>query len=160
MSSCHLFYLILWPLTQLYFLSLSPPVGHSHPMDMPGRGLYDERDSGIARSGRLMWLRSRAQIDLHPIQLSVLLLMHTDFVLGSFKAKDELRSSVFVWVGSIFGRQAGIRFSEMFFRRRKGKKKTLNDLLKREGSRSSEWTVTQVLVTLTAVAASAAVIGM
>ncbi|KAG7215890.1 hypothetical protein INR49_002526 [Caranx melampygus] len=24
--------------------------GHSHPMDMPGRGLYDERDSGIARS--------------------------------------------------------------------------------------------------------------
>ncbi|XP_067348109.1 folliculin-interacting protein 1 isoform X2 [Channa argus] len=27
--------------------------GHSHPMDMPGRGLYDERDSGIARSASL-----------------------------------------------------------------------------------------------------------
>ncbi|KAM7374645.1 hypothetical protein PAMP_007291 [Pampus punctatissimus] len=26
---------------------------HSHPMDMPGRGLYDERDSGIARSASL-----------------------------------------------------------------------------------------------------------
>lgn len=33
-------------------------------MDMPGRGLYDERDSGIARSGRLIRLRSKAQIDL------------------------------------------------------------------------------------------------
>ncbi|XP_061659870.1 folliculin-interacting protein 1 isoform X2 [Syngnathoides biaculeatus] len=28
-------------------------IGHSHPMDMPGRGLYDERDSGIARSASL-----------------------------------------------------------------------------------------------------------
>ncbi|KAM9729343.1 folliculin-interacting protein 1 isoform 2-T2 [Menidia menidia] len=27
--------------------------GHSHPMDMPGRGLHDERDSGIARSASL-----------------------------------------------------------------------------------------------------------
>uniref|UniRef100_A0A3B1ITT4 Folliculin interacting protein 1 n=1 Tax=Astyanax mexicanus TaxID=7994 RepID=A0A3B1ITT4_ASTMX len=27
--------------------------GHSNPMDMPGRGLYDERDSGIARSASL-----------------------------------------------------------------------------------------------------------
>uniref|UniRef100_A0A3Q3DVC0 Folliculin interacting protein 1 n=1 Tax=Hippocampus comes TaxID=109280 RepID=A0A3Q3DVC0_HIPCM len=27
--------------------------GHSHPMDMPGRRLYDERDSGIARSASL-----------------------------------------------------------------------------------------------------------
>nr|XP_020467621.1 folliculin-interacting protein 1 isoform X1 [Monopterus albus] len=27
--------------------------GHSHPMDMPGRGMYDERDSGIARSASL-----------------------------------------------------------------------------------------------------------
>ncbi|XP_035481776.2 folliculin-interacting protein 1 isoform X1 [Scophthalmus maximus] len=27
--------------------------GHSHPMDMPSRGLYDERDSGIARSASL-----------------------------------------------------------------------------------------------------------
>uniref|UniRef100_A0A8C5HBV6 Folliculin-interacting protein 1-like n=1 Tax=Gouania willdenowi TaxID=441366 RepID=A0A8C5HBV6_GOUWI len=26
---------------------------HSHPMDMPGRGLHDERDSGIARSASL-----------------------------------------------------------------------------------------------------------
>ncbi|XP_029374908.1 folliculin-interacting protein 1 isoform X2 [Echeneis naucrates] len=32
--------------------------GHSHPMDMPGRGLYDERDSGIARSASLssLWI--------------------------------------------------------------------------------------------------------
>uniref|UniRef100_A0A8C1VZQ2 Folliculin interacting protein 1 n=1 Tax=Cyprinus carpio TaxID=7962 RepID=A0A8C1VZQ2_CYPCA len=28
-------------------------IGHSNPMDMPGRGLYDERDSGIARSASL-----------------------------------------------------------------------------------------------------------
>ncbi|XP_068456537.1 folliculin-interacting protein 1 isoform X2 [Clinocottus analis] len=28
-------------------------IGHSHPMDMPGRGLHDERDSGIARSASL-----------------------------------------------------------------------------------------------------------
>uniref|UniRef100_A0A8C5H9W6 Folliculin-interacting protein 1-like n=1 Tax=Gouania willdenowi TaxID=441366 RepID=A0A8C5H9W6_GOUWI len=28
-------------------------LGHSHPMDMPGRGLHDERDSGIARSASL-----------------------------------------------------------------------------------------------------------
>ncbi|KAM8835848.1 folliculin-interacting protein 1 isoform 1-T1 [Synchiropus picturatus] len=27
--------------------------GHSHPMDMPGRGPHDERDSGIARSASL-----------------------------------------------------------------------------------------------------------
>ncbi|XP_059398772.1 folliculin-interacting protein 1-like isoform X2 [Carassius carassius] len=27
--------------------------GHSNPMDMPGRGLHDERDSGIARSASL-----------------------------------------------------------------------------------------------------------
>ncbi|KAJ3589003.1 hypothetical protein NHX12_009853 [Muraenolepis orangiensis] len=27
--------------------------GHSNPMDMPGRGMYDERDSGIARSASL-----------------------------------------------------------------------------------------------------------
>nr|XP_040038534.1 LOW QUALITY PROTEIN: folliculin-interacting protein 1 [Gasterosteus aculeatus aculeatus] len=27
--------------------------GHSHPMDMPGRGLHEERDSGIARSASL-----------------------------------------------------------------------------------------------------------
>uniref|UniRef100_A0A672QZ46 Folliculin-interacting protein 1-like n=1 Tax=Sinocyclocheilus grahami TaxID=75366 RepID=A0A672QZ46_SINGR len=27
--------------------------GHSNPMDMPGRGLYDDRDSGIARSASL-----------------------------------------------------------------------------------------------------------
>ncbi|XP_054610975.1 folliculin-interacting protein 1 isoform X2 [Dunckerocampus dactyliophorus] len=27
--------------------------GHSHPMDMPGRSLYNERDSGIARSASL-----------------------------------------------------------------------------------------------------------
>lgn len=58
--------LILRPLTQPS--TFSPPLpflGHSHPMDMPGRGLYDERDSGIARSGRLIRLRSKAQIDLH-----------------------------------------------------------------------------------------------
>ncbi|XP_072302158.1 folliculin-interacting protein 1 isoform X2 [Eucyclogobius newberryi] len=32
--------------------------GHSHPMDMPGRGLHDERDSGIARSASLssLWI--------------------------------------------------------------------------------------------------------
>lgn len=54
-------------------------------MDMPGRGLYDERDSGIARSGKLMRLRSKAQIDLHLIQLSISLLMHPDFDLGSVK---------------------------------------------------------------------------
>nr|XP_029482959.1 folliculin-interacting protein 1-like isoform X4 [Oncorhynchus nerka] len=28
-------------------------IGHSNPMDMPGRNLYDERDSGIARSASL-----------------------------------------------------------------------------------------------------------
>ncbi|XP_042603445.1 folliculin-interacting protein 1 isoform X4 [Cyprinus carpio] len=28
-------------------------IGHSNPMDMPGRGLHDERDSGIARSASL-----------------------------------------------------------------------------------------------------------
>uniref|UniRef100_A0A1A8IJM8 Folliculin interacting protein 1 n=1 Tax=Nothobranchius kuhntae TaxID=321403 RepID=A0A1A8IJM8_NOTKU len=28
-------------------------LGHSHPMDMPGRGPHDERDSGIARSASL-----------------------------------------------------------------------------------------------------------
>ncbi|TRY77691.1 hypothetical protein DNTS_004560 [Danionella cerebrum] len=28
-------------------------IGHSNPMDMPGRGVYDERDSGIARSASL-----------------------------------------------------------------------------------------------------------
>ncbi|XP_062867486.1 folliculin-interacting protein 1 isoform X2 [Trichomycterus rosablanca] len=28
-------------------------IGHSNPMDMPGRGFYDERDSGIARSASL-----------------------------------------------------------------------------------------------------------
>ncbi|XP_070700204.1 folliculin-interacting protein 1 isoform X2 [Pempheris klunzingeri] len=33
--------------------SLLGNIGHSHPMDMPGRGLYDERDSGIARSASL-----------------------------------------------------------------------------------------------------------
>lgn len=40
-------------------------------MDMPGRGLYDERDSGIARSGRLIRLRSKAQIDLSDIAFIV-----------------------------------------------------------------------------------------
>lgn len=52
--------------------SSSLPPGHSHPMDMPGRGLYDERDSGIARSGRLMRLGAKAWIDLHSTQLSAL----------------------------------------------------------------------------------------
>ncbi|XP_029956467.1 folliculin-interacting protein 1 isoform X2 [Salarias fasciatus] len=33
--------------------SLLGNIGHSHPMDMPGRGLHDERDSGIARSASL-----------------------------------------------------------------------------------------------------------
>ncbi|KAM9332524.1 folliculin-interacting protein 1 isoform 2-T2 [Pholidichthys leucotaenia] len=33
--------------------SLLGNIGHSHPMDMPGRGLYNERDSGIARSASL-----------------------------------------------------------------------------------------------------------
>ncbi|CAK6976300.1 folliculin-interacting protein 1 isoform X1 [Scomber scombrus] len=33
--------------------------GYSHPMDMPGRGLYDERDSGIARSASLSSLLSQ-----------------------------------------------------------------------------------------------------
>ncbi|XP_061596484.1 folliculin-interacting protein 1 isoform X2 [Cololabis saira] len=33
--------------------SLLGNIGHSHPMDMPGRGPYDERDSGIARSASL-----------------------------------------------------------------------------------------------------------
>lgn len=65
-------------------------------MDMPGRGLYDERDSGIARSGRLMRLRSKAQIDLHPFQLSILLLLHPEFHVGSVKAKDGMRSYIFV----------------------------------------------------------------
>ncbi|XP_055082578.1 folliculin-interacting protein 1 isoform X2 [Periophthalmus magnuspinnatus] len=33
-------------------------IGHSHPMDMPGRGLHHERDSGIARSASLssLWI--------------------------------------------------------------------------------------------------------
>lgn len=65
-------------------------------MDMPGRGLYDERDSGIARSGKLMRLRSKAQIDLHLIQLSISLLMHPDFDLGSVKGKDAMRSHIFM----------------------------------------------------------------
>lgn len=38
-------------------------------MDMPGRGLHDERDSGIARSGGLMRLGGNAWIDLHSAQL-------------------------------------------------------------------------------------------
>ncbi|XP_014892970.1 folliculin-interacting protein 1 isoform X3 [Poecilia latipinna] len=33
--------------------SLLGSIGHSHPMDMPGRGPHDERDSGIARSASL-----------------------------------------------------------------------------------------------------------
>ncbi|XP_034033874.1 folliculin-interacting protein 1 isoform X2 [Thalassophryne amazonica] len=33
--------------------SLLGNIGHSHPMDMPGRRPYDERDSGIARSASL-----------------------------------------------------------------------------------------------------------
>lgn len=65
-------------------------------MDMPGRGLYDERDSGIARSGKLMRLRSKAQIDLHLIQLSISLLMHPDFDLCSVKDKDALKSHIFM----------------------------------------------------------------
>lgn len=44
----------------MYPSSSSLPPGHSHPMDMPGRGLYDERDSGIARSGRLMRLGAQS----------------------------------------------------------------------------------------------------
>lgn len=71
-------------------------------MDMPGRGLYDERDSGIARSGKLMRLRSKAQIDLHLIQLSVSLLMHPDFDLGTVKDKDEMRSDIFMRYSSFF----------------------------------------------------------
>lgn len=55
------------------------PLGHSHPMDMPGRGLYDERDSGIARSGKLIRLGAKAWIDLHSMQHSVLQL---SFELG------------------------------------------------------------------------------
>lgn len=72
--------LSLWNLSitlnpTLNFVSPSPysfPPGHSHPMDMPGRGLYDERDSGIARSGRLMRLGAKAWIDLHSMLLSAL----------------------------------------------------------------------------------------
>lgn len=41
------------------FSLFPPPLGHSHPMDMPGRGLYDERDSGIARSGKLMRIQEK-----------------------------------------------------------------------------------------------------
>lgn len=72
-------------------------------MDMPGRGLYDERDSGIARSGKLMRLRSKAQIDLHLIQLSISLIMHPDFDLGSVK------DSFFFFYG-----QAYISIAEVF----------------------------------------------
>lgn len=74
-------------------------------MDMPGRGLYDERDSGIARSGKLMRLRSKAQIDLHLIQLSISLLMHPDFDLGSVKDSffggRVLRASIYQHLGSV-----------------------------------------------------------
>lgn len=52
-----------------HFVSLP---GHSHPMDMPGRGPNDERDSGIARSGTLIRLAHKAWIDPHPGKLSVL----------------------------------------------------------------------------------------
>lgn len=72
--------LSLWNLSftvnpTLHFVSPSPyslPPGHSHPMDMPGRGLYDERDSGIARSGRLTRLGAKDWIDLHSMLLSAL----------------------------------------------------------------------------------------
>ena len=50
-------------------------------MDMPGRGLYDERDSGIARSGRLIRLGAKAWIDLHSTQPSALQL---SFGLGLY----------------------------------------------------------------------------
>lgn len=49
-------------------------------MDMPGRGLYDERDSGIARSGRLMRLGAKAWIDPH---LTKLLALRLNFELVS-----------------------------------------------------------------------------
>lgn len=85
-------------------------------MDMPGRGLYDERDSGIARSGKLMRLRSKAQIDLHLVQLSISLLMHPDIDLGSVKDKDAevtfLCDTVFLF---IYFFAAGISASQKRF---------------------------------------------
>lgn len=71
-------------------------------MDMPGRGLYDERDSGIARSGRLMRLGGKAWIDLHSKQLSALHLMHLSFEFGftfilvMTKEVKEQKSSSFI----------------------------------------------------------------
>lgn len=60
-----------FPIIQTITISFFPP-GHSHPMDMPGRGPHDERDSGIARSGTLMRLSRKARIDLQSEQPSAL----------------------------------------------------------------------------------------
>lgn len=137
------------------FCFLFPILGHSHPMDMPGRGLYDERDSGIARSGRLIRLRSEAQIDLHRCSFHSFASYAWLFLGGLFKAKDTMRIYIFLRLFA-FSPQISTCVSLVLWWK---KKKAQDDLLKLEGSRSSEWSVTQLPVTLT-VAASAAVIGM
>ena len=48
----HLFLFLHSPTHSHEYVSCGVATGHSNPMDMPGRGMYDERDSGIARSGR------------------------------------------------------------------------------------------------------------